>query len=551
MLSVGTLLTSRSTGPRVVKTPSASLVMSMGTTDVILMTEPLPHYTSAIMRVRRFNAGDTIFIFDTAPNSMYLTTDGWVSAEGEMLWVDTIYDQSGQERHARQYDQNIQVELKFDDFGGYFDTTGAGTNTGVGQHMLCDSFFSATTLFFRIEEMTEGAVNGIVSQFRDVNTDISGRPYIHVGKNGGYLVSVDGNLGDTGTLVDGNKQPVDGTNVGDSWDGTGGKDISVVMDTQGDPNYDMIFALNTSGVNYHSYGKVRYIISYSDKLDLHGQRALAHKYLRWRYSENWMAKDKPTVIRYSNPTMLYALVPFEGYWGPVARLRRIVKGDTVNVYNMRSDGYYETDSGWENGKNEGMYLDTWVDQGLLGNNATQTVESDQPEIWYTGGKWVVQPNGIGETADTSGGFMNMPAITPRTVFTKVNNIGATPVGGGVHSLLGNTIDSSEHIFFSKSTSLYLSIDGTSGNTGYAYRNNDVKLGPSGDLGTTEDILEHQVVSIGMLSGGVNNMLFARGGGTIGSRARMEVECVAIFEATLDETTVRQEIHDELMLKYGV
>ena len=535
---------------------SPNVINSAGETDGVFMTEPLPSYTNAILRLRRTVAADTVYVYDTAPDGYYLTDTGWEDASGETLLVDTIYDQSGKERHARQYTESEQVELKFDNLGAYFDLTGEGTYSGEGQSMVCDSFFSGASTFFRIEDTDGGSLNGIIAQFRNVNPEGEGKPYIHVGKDTDYLVSMDGSIGDRGSLLSSGEPSGSESNAGSTWDGVGHRDISIVMDTQKNPMYDMLFALNTlqeeEGSNYHCNGKVRYIISYSDTLEV-GGRTLVHNYLKWRYSSNWLATDKPTVIGRNNPSRLYALKPFEGYWGPVALVRRVVKNDEVYIYDTRSDGRYLTDAGWEHGVGETLYLKTWVDQGLLGNNAVQDVDADQPLVVFRLDRWVVQPNGAGEPGSTAGGFMRMPTVVTTMLFTKVANIG---LGGSftVHTIVGNETDTSEYMYFSKVTGEYITIAGTTTNEGYVYRNNDPVLGLGNHLGTNEDIEEPQVVSIGMTSliGGEHNLLFTRlEAGDLTTRPNVEVECLIIYTQELAELTTRKEIHDELMLKYGV
>ena len=253
----------------------------------------------------------------------------------------------------------------------------------------------------------------------------------------------------------------------------------------------------------------------------------------------------------NHPQLALALTQFAGYNKKVAKVRRVTAADEVDVYSFRdSDGFYQTDSGWEDASAETLYLVEWYSQSGT-NYAYQTVQADQPLLsWSLSDGWYLYLQGSGRTSDSVGQFMySNEVFSAQTVFCNFEVVGA----GSLHFISGSSAAGSHgHLFIRGDTNYYMSVDGSAGNQGYIYRNNDAKLGPGGNLGTTESILANQIASIGMTTANDidQDLLFAFTSAATG-RPNMRCRCFLSYPAALDETTTRLDIHNLLMTQYGI
>ena len=254
-----------------------------------------------------------------------------------------------------------------------------------------------------------------------------------------------------------------------------------------------------------------------------------------------------SIVLSNNPQLALALTPFQGYSSRIAKVRRINAADEVIVYSFRdSDEHYLTGSGWQDGSGETFYLVEWYSQKGT-NYAYQTVQADQPLLnWGLLDGWYLDLIGTGAI----GQYMRSnDDFRAETVFCNFEDAGAS----SVNSITGSSeVGSHGYLFVRGDTDYYISVDGSVSNQGYVYRNNGAKLGPSFNVGTSEDVMVNQVASIGMTSivDIDQDLLFAFSASSNG-RPDMRCRCLLSYPVALDETTVRADIHDLLMTQYGI
>jgi len=274
----------------------------------------------------------------------------------------------------------------------------------------------------------------------------------------------------------------------------------------------------------------------------------------------WIIEDTTGIpaILTNSPQLALGLQPFEGYSGVIARVRRVIAADEVDVFDFRDiGGFYKTPAGWEDSTGETFRLVEWYSQ--FGSNfGKQTVQADQPAIvWEDGKGWFLDLQGVAGSGSLVGQYMETDSIfQPQSMFM---NFQDTVQNSGFHGTTGaieGLTSAHSYVFLQAFTSYYISLDGAAGNQGYVYRNNGAKLGPGENIGGSESVTENQVISVGMTSAADmdSDLIFACGlNNQAGPTCRpyMKVRSLITYPTVLDEATTRLEIHNGLMTKYGI
>ena len=252
----------------------------------------------------------------------------------------------------------------------------------------------------------------------------------------------------------------------------------------------------------------------------------------------------PSIVLASNPKLLYALVPFYPFSGPIAQFS--VGGQAAfDVYHTRNDGHYLTDAGWENSiGGPAIKVVKWYDQSGGGFDAEQTV-THQGTLGYDDRGWYL---------DVRDKFYTINAeVSINTIFGVIEN-----VGGNRESAIFGSFNTNGDMFLYGANYYSFSFgQGFTAQVGYYWRDDEARKGPSSviDNGNPPADWAAKHVICGQLTTANMNVdrifVGSTGASPISSPAYLASRAVIAFDTSLDETTVRAPIQAALYDFYQV
>ena len=252
----------------------------------------------------------------------------------------------------------------------------------------------------------------------------------------------------------------------------------------------------------------------------------------------------PSIVLAASPTLLYALVPYYPFSGPIAQFS-IGGAEAVDVYHTRNDGGYLTDSGWESAVGApAIKLVKWYNQAGTQNDATQGT-SLQALVGYDSRGWYTAP---------SDKFYDLATqVSLNTVFGVIENA----IENKASALFGSTVTRGDMFVYGANYYSFSFGEQYSSNVGHYWRDEEVAKGPGSiiDDGSPPADWAGKHVICGQLS--TSNMdankIFL--GSSVASplinSAHLTCRALLGYGTALDEVTVRAPIQTALYDFYQV